>query len=128
VDELGLRLAMTDASLNTLPKDGGLMLTAIKPLADDVRKRLLDEKRWGRTLTDESVITVSPQDELARVIDGGTMGTSQVDIEGRSQELSYATLSVKPWRYVVLLPSSVATAPAAAAARRLTIIGTTAAI
>jgi hypothetical protein len=43
--------------------------------------------------------------------------------EDVSEELAFATLSAKPWKYAVTVPSAIVTAPAVPTATRLQVVG-----
>jgi HAMP domain-containing protein len=122
LDQHGLRLALSNAKLNVPASEGGLLLTAIKDVPEDLQKQWVQDKRFGKT-SGETPITVNPQRDLASLLDGGSAGNRTINGPGGSQEVSYAALATKPWTYTATVPTSVVTEPIDATIGRLTVIG-----
>jgi methyl-accepting chemotaxis protein len=122
LDEYGLRIALSDQRANLTPREGGLLLTAIGDVPEDVRRQWVADKRFGVN-SSEVNLTVNPNPELAAAIRGGREGTTQIGAEDNKQEVTYASLTVKPWRYVATVPVAVVTATTVSTIAQLTRVG-----
>src|SRR5262249_5935905 len=68
--------------------------------------------------------TVDPQPAIAAAIENGKQGSAEIKGQsGNEDVLSFATLTSKPWRYVVTTPRSVFTSAANSTTKQLTTVG-----
>jgi C4-dicarboxylate-specific signal transduction histidine kinase len=127
VDETGLRLALSDARLNQTQRENGLMLTALTETSDETRRRWTEEQRFGGAPAD-AAITVNPDPALWAAISGGQTGAITLEQAGEKTQVASAALTVKPWRYVSVMPDSSVTATTDSMLSRLIRISVSAAI
>lgn len=119
VDENGLRLALSDASLNQTQRNSGLLLTALTDTSDEVRGRWAAEQRFGGAAPDASV-TADADPALWAAISAGSAGAVTLKRNGQETRVASAALTVRPWRYVSTMPVSSVTATTDATLSRLT--------
>lgn len=125
VDEYGIRLAMSDAAKNFAKAEGGLQYTSFKPVPEEVERKLVSERNFPQLAAGE--IVVEPQAEIARAVEGAKQGSAEVNVGGTTQEMSFATMTTKPWSYIVTTPRSIFTASADTTTRQLTTVALAAA-
>ena len=122
VDEYGIRLAMGDASQNFAPGEGGQLLTSFGEVPEDVRRQLVEDRRL--TPTQDGSFTFNPQPKLAAAVASAKQGSTELSgANGQEDVLSFATMTSKPWKYVVTTPREVFTASAAKTSNQLTRVG-----
>jgi methyl-accepting chemotaxis protein len=123
VDEYGLRLASGDASKNFTNSEGGQLFTAFGPVSSDVAKKLQEERRLS-PVDSSGGFTVDPQPAIASAIENGKQGSAEIKGQGGKEDvLSFATLTSKPWHYVVTTPRTVFTSAADSTTTKLTWVG-----
>lgn len=123
VDENGFRLAIGDAARNFTNLEGGELYTSFKTVPEDVKRRMIEERRFGAA-TDVNSFTVNPQPQLASVIAQGKQGSADIPgKDGATDVMSFATMTSKPWQYVVTTPRSIFTASADSTTELLTRVG-----
>lgn len=123
VDESGLRLAMSDSSMNFLPRNGGRLLTAIAEVPSEKSDAWVRDQRFGIDST-ASGIRVDESRNLADLLSTGLSGVGTLNDGATGKvEVAYATMTVKPWKYAVTVPRNTVTAAAAETTEQLLLVG-----
>lgn len=112
LDENGIRLADSSSKGNRTTIQETLLFRAIAPLPAQVEKTLIDEQRFGKT--SQNGVQVVPVPEIAQHVASGdkSVFTTRSDLNNTLNQAVIASLSNKPWRYVITAPTATYTAPA----------------
>ncbi len=112
LDKNGIRIAHSLSLANRSEAEKTILYRAISPLPADVAKTIVGERRFGPSTS--SAVQVLPLPEVAVALANPTVKTFETTADGTSERhfASMSTLSVKPWRYVVMTPMSTFTGAA----------------
>jgi len=107
LDENGIRIA-NSLSLGRRDEMEGsqLLYTAVAPLPAQIESMLISEQRFGQAAA--AGIRVVPLPEVAAALASPGVKTFETtsDVNAERNLAAIASLSVKPWRYVILSPFS----------------------
>lgn len=107
LDENGIRIANSLSLGRRSEMEGGFQIfTAVARLAPEVEKALIDERRFGPIAT--TSVRVVPIPELASALTTPGIRTFETssDISPERHFAALASLTNKPWRYVIMAPFS----------------------
>jgi len=107
LDENGIRIANSLSLGRRAEMEGSqLLYTAIAPLPAQIESMLISEQRFGQAAA--AGIRVVPLPEVAAALASPGVKTFETtsDVNAERNLAAIASLSVKPWRYVILSPFS----------------------
>lgn len=107
LDENGIRIANSQSLGRREQMEGSkLLYTAIAPVAPEVEKALVAEKRFGKATSEN--VQVVPVPEVADALATAGVKTFETSSESNSERNFAAVTNItnKPWRYVVMSPWS----------------------
>jgi HAMP domain-containing protein len=112
LDENGIRIAHSYSAVDPDYAYKSLLLSAIAPIPAETVKQLIAEKRFGNAKVEG--VAVLPLPEVAAAIANPQIRTfeSSADLSKVRHYAAMATLTVKPWHYVIMAPLPVFTKPA----------------
>ena len=110
LDQNGIRLANSLSLGRRDEMEGSMLLyTAIAPLRADIEKALVDEKRFGIATATKVQIVAMPEVANALITPGIKAFEASSDVSSERHRAAIASMTTKPWRYVLMTPLSVFT-------------------
>jgi C4-dicarboxylate-specific signal transduction histidine kinase len=110
LDQNGIRLANSLSLGRRDEMEGSMLLyTAIAPLRADIEKALVDEKRFGVATATKVQIVAMPEVANALITPGIKAFETTSDVSPERHRAAIASMTTKPWRYVLMTPLSVFT-------------------
>jgi len=110
LDQNGIRIANSLSLGRREEMEGSLLLfTAIAPIPANVEKTLIDEKRYGQATAANIQVVAMPEVANALVTPGIKTFEMTSDVSAERHQAAIASMSAKPWRYVLMTPVSVFT-------------------
>ncbi|MBI5305795.1 MAG: HAMP domain-containing protein [Chloroflexi bacterium] len=111
LDENGIRLGDSRSKINPTLLTM-LRYRAVAPVPAEIEKKLVSEKRFGKNAATQVEVQPLPEIAAATQSKGTTTLETAVDLSDARHRAAMATLTNKPWRYVVAAPLSTYTAVA----------------
>jgi HAMP domain-containing protein len=122
LDENGIRIAHSYSAVDPGFVGKSLLFSAVAPVPADTVKQFIADKRFGNAKVEN--VAVLPLPEVVAALANPQVRTfeSSADLSQVRYYASIASLTVKPWHYVIMAPLPVFTKPADDLAMRYLLI------